>query len=148
MSEMKLFFSILAAAIFLQKGLAATVTVAWDPPADNATGWIVYEQFGTNWTQVFRAGTTNVVITNVLSGFHIYSVTATNAVGLESPRSPSASAIIFPGTPTNITIKLSAVFQYSPDVIGPWTDFSETKLPIITASQQQAFYRMRLDILP
>src|SRR5207245_5980459 len=98
---MKILISILAAAIFLQKGFAATVALAWDPPIDNTTGWILYEQFGTNWTSLIRVGTTNASVTNVLSGLHIYSVTATNASGLESLRSTSVSAIILPGAPNN-----------------------------------------------
>src|SRR5437899_5400924 len=90
---------------------AGTVAVSWDPPTDNTTGWIVYEQIGTTWTLAARCATTNATFLGVLSGDHTYSVTATNAAGLESPRSAPGTGRVLPNSPTGTTIKISAAVQ-------------------------------------
>ncbi len=134
----------LAALVFCCfSALAATVTVSWDPPIDNATGWIVYEQAGTNWAKVASLSTTNAVVPNVGGGVHTYSVTATNSTGIESLRSSPASTPFIPNSPTNVTIKLSAILQTSPNVVDTWRDVAMLDFPTVSASET-AFYRVKV----
>jgi len=123
--------------------LAATVTVSWDPPSDAATGWIVYEQAGTNWAKVASVATTNAVVTNVGGGVHTYSVTATNSTGIESLRSSPASSPFIPNSPTNVTLKLSALLQTSPNVADSWRDVAMLDFPTVSTSVT-AFYRVKV----
>ena len=134
----------LAALVFCcVSTLAATVTVSWDPPIDNATGWIVYEQAGTNWARLLSVSTTNAVVTNVGGGVHTFSVTATNSSGIESLRSSPASTPFIPNSPTNITLKLSAILQTSPNVVGSWRDVAMLDFPTVSTSET-AFYRVKV----
>ena len=122
---------------------AATITLAWDPPSDTANGWTVYEQAGTNWARLLSVSTTNAVVLNVGGGIHTYSVTANNGTGLESLRSSPISTPFIPNTPTNITLKLSAILQTSPDVTANWRDVAMLDFPTIS-TDVTAFYRVKV----
>ena len=83
---------------------------------------------------------------HVLSGDHTYSVTATNAAGLESLRSAPGTGRVLPNSPTGTTIKISAAVQSAPDVGGPWTDLALLDLPAISVTSPAGFYRAVLTV--
>ena len=90
---------------------AATIQLVWDAnaPAENVTGYNVYERVGTttNWTRLQSVQTNGVTLASVGIGSHTYAVTATNVVG-ESPLSLPVSTTIptDASAPANVTIKI------------------------------------------
>lgn len=125
----------------------ASVTATWDlnPPSEAVINYSLWEQLGTNWTRLLTVATNSASLTNVTSGIHTYSVTASNAC-CESIRSSPVSTPFIPNSPTNVVLHLSAVLQTAPQPTGPWSDFAMVDLPDIAANGTSGFYRVKLSI--
>ncbi len=93
---------------------AANHVLSWSLNATNeaVTGYNLYRQAGTPpaWVKIASVGAVNTVtVSNVSSGWSIYSLTATNAIG-ESPSSQPVSAFVplMASPPTNVIVNLQA----------------------------------------
>lgn len=87
-----------------------TVGLAWDvydwgEASPTNSGFILYEQAGTNWLPVVAApaAASTLTLTGVSPGRHTYALTATNYWG-ESDLSNPATTPRYPGKPINLRI--------------------------------------------
>jgi len=96
------FLTILAAS-------AATIIFQWSPndPAEDIKAYNLYEQTGTNWTQLASVTNSTVTVSNVAIGSHTYGLTATNILG-ESERTV-LSAVVIPALPTAPTNPVTTI---------------------------------------
>jgi hypothetical protein len=137
----------LALALFTLPALAADHIITWspNPPEQNILSYTLWEQLGASWTVITTVQTNTIALIGVTPGWHVYSLSSSNALGA-SQRSATNSAFvpIFATPPTNIIINLRASIQSSPSVGAPWKDFAQITIPMEAAGPQTTF-RARLD---
>jgi hypothetical protein len=92
---------------------AADHLISWqaNPTNEAVLAYIIYEQVGSVWTRKLdvSAPQTNGTLFSVTTGWHVYAVSATNALGVGPMSLPvSAFVPVFPTPPTNVIVNLRA----------------------------------------
>src|SRR6266487_259572 len=91
------------------RAFSADHIISWstNPTNEQVTSYLIYEQLGTPpvWSvrQTVGGNVTTVTLLSVLPGWHSYSISASNAVGLSAMSQPvSAFVPVFPSPPTGV----------------------------------------------
>ncbi len=117
---------------------AADHIVSWSPNPTNeqVSAYVLYEQMGNPpvWSarQTLGGSVTTVTLLSVAPGWHTYSISASNAVGLSAMSQPvSAFVPAFPSPPTNVIIQLRASIE-SGTTPTQLNNLAQYWLPIVT----------------